>query len=150
MPTLNKEREGPRGSPGYKSILDLIKMIREHQRIDAVITKTFTEIVKESKGKVSPWEYRINLYAGGFNLDSVGNIQAQPTREDLTAYATYFDDKYRLKARVQVTVVDEIALIAPPALPLGTGKGKVVGIFDDGSPGKLMLGYPIYSNMVSQ
>lgn len=136
---MAKDREGPRGSPGFKDILAVAEAIRSQTRIDAVI--------KTVKSKN---EYLVDIYGAGFNVDRIGNIQADPTKQDFPAYSTYRDDFFQEHARVQVVIIKDISLIVPPAFPTGTGQGKVVGIFDQGIPGFLTLNYPIIHNRPEQ
>lgn len=139
---LDKEREGPRGSKEYQKLLELIRSVRQHQRIDGVIKATQLELQK-LKIVAASNEYRVDIYSGGFNPDSTGKIQAEPTTQSMKAFAMYHDDKYFLESRIKVNIIDDLALICPPDFPMGAGLGKVVGIFDRRNPGFLMLGYPI-------
>lgn len=127
------DREGSRQSPGYASVLKILDTIQHNQRLDAVVKQT------------NP--LKVDIYGGGLGLDGQAKITAQPTRQDITAYTTYYNDTYKKESRVQVVIIEGLALIVPPVIPIGRGRGKILGIFDDGDPGSIILGYPIFSNI---
>jgi hypothetical protein len=121
--------------------LEILKTLRNMTEYDAVITKTFVEINKDTDNlednfKVDDDQYIVDIYTNGatWNPDSE-KWEGEVSRPGVTAFPLYFKDSYQIKALVRVSYLDEIAIILPRRLPYGVGRYRSLIIVDDLSPG---------------